>query len=78
MKTAISLPDSVFEAAETMVLARGWTRSRLYAEALRHYLREQDPADITDRLNAVHPPQEASEQALRRQANRTRLKESDW
>ncbi|MBK9575735.1 MAG: hypothetical protein IPO40_01545 [Fibrobacteres bacterium] len=77
MKTAISLPDSVFEAAETMVLARGWTRSRLYAEALRQYLRHQDPSDITDRLNAVHP-QETSEQTLRKQANRARLKASEW
>ncbi|QQS04811.1 MAG: hypothetical protein IPK50_21430 [Fibrobacterota bacterium] len=77
MKTAISLPDSVFEAAETMVLARGWTRSRLYAEALRQYLRHQDPSDITDRLNAVHP-QETSEQTLRKQANCARLKASEW
>lgn len=77
MKTAISLPDSVFEAAETMVLARGWTRSRLYAEALRQYLRHQDPSEITDRLNALHPEVE-SERTLRKQANRSRLKATEW
>ena len=43
MKAAISLPDSVFEAAEAVVEARGWTRSHLYTEAIKQYLRHQDP-----------------------------------
>lgn len=77
MKTAISLPDSVFEAAEAMVMARGWTRSKLYSEALQQYLRHQDPAGITDRLNMVHPEVE-SEERLRKQANRSQLRATDW
>ena len=77
MKAAISLPDDLFEAAETMVAARGWTRSHLYAEALRQYLRVQDPDAITAKLDQVHS-QDASERSLRRRANRATLRASDW
>ena len=77
MKAAISLPDSVFEAAEAVVEARGWTRSHLYTEAIKQYLRHQDPEDITHRLNEVHSGSD-SDSALRRHANRAALKASDW
>ena len=77
MKAAISLPDSVFEAAEAVVEARGWTRSHLYAEALKQYLRHQDPEDITRRLDAVHSGPD-SDSAVRRRANRAVLAASDW
>jgi metal-responsive CopG/Arc/MetJ family transcriptional regulator len=77
MKAAISLPDDVFEAAEAVVEARGWSRSRLYTEALRQYLKREDPSDITHRLNQVHPVQEEAAD-FRRRANRAVLKASDW
>ena len=77
MKAAISMPDDVFMAAEAMVEARGWTRSRLYADAMRQYLKHQDPAEITARLDQVHPgPDEARD--LRKQTNRAVLGASDW
>jgi metal-responsive CopG/Arc/MetJ family transcriptional regulator len=77
MKTAISLPDDVFMAAEAMVEARGWSRSHLYAQALRQYLKRQDPNEVTAQLNLV--AEEASqENALRRKANRSALAASDW
>jgi len=77
MKAAISLPDDVFEAAEAVVEARGWSRSRLYTEALRQYLKREDPADITHRLNQVHPVSDEGA-TPRRRANRAVLKASDW
>jgi len=77
MKAAISMPDDVFMAGEAMVEARGWTRSQLYTEALRHYLRHQDPADITSRLNQVHPGADEAK-SVRKRANRAVLKASDW
>lgn len=80
MKVATSLPDDVFMAAEAMVEARGCTRSFLYAEALRFYLKAQDPEDITARLNQVHggPGGGGDARAARRKANRAALKASDW
>lgn len=80
MKVATSLPEDVFMAAEAMVEARGCTRSFLYTEALRFYLKAQDPDEITARLNQVHAGQAGvgDSRAARRKANRSALKASDW
>ena len=40
MKTAISLPDSVFEEAEMLAQQLGLSRSELYAKALQAYLKK--------------------------------------
>lgn len=56
VKTAVSLPDPVFERAERLADRLGLTRSRLYALALQQYLDQAD-ADIdpvTEALNRVH------------------------
>jgi predicted transcriptional regulator len=78
MKAAISLPDNVFEAAEEMVQARGWTRSHLYTEAIREYLKRQDPDEITRRLDQVHGPSVDTDRATRLAANRKVFQASDW
>ena len=52
MKTAISIPDTLFASAEHFDRQHGLTRSQLYATALRQYLQEQSRDAITDRLNA--------------------------
>ncbi|CAA9451760.1 MAG: hypothetical protein AVDCRST_MAG78-3485 [uncultured Rubrobacteraceae bacterium] len=39
-KTAVSIPDELFESAEGLARRLGMTRNELYAEALRDYLRE--------------------------------------
>jgi metal-responsive CopG/Arc/MetJ family transcriptional regulator len=54
MKTAISLPDSLFEAAEQLARELGKSRSQLYAEALREYLEKRRDEDITRRLNEIY------------------------
>ncbi|MFV9507021.1 MAG: hypothetical protein AB4911_20925 [Oscillochloridaceae bacterium umkhey_bin13] len=38
MKTAISIPDPLFEAAEQYAQDKGLSRSELYAKAIQHYL----------------------------------------
>jgi len=40
MKTDISLPDSVFEEAETLAKQLGLSRRELYTKALRAYLQK--------------------------------------
>jgi predicted transcriptional regulator len=54
MKTAISLPDPLFEAADRMARQLGKSRSQLYAEALRAYLDKHSDEDITARLNEIY------------------------
>ena len=38
MKTAVSLPDDLFERAETEAAKRGMTRSGFYAAAIESYI----------------------------------------
>ncbi|HEV8241740.1 MAG TPA: hypothetical protein VGS57_20425 [Thermoanaerobaculia bacterium] len=54
MKTAISLPDEVFEAAEELADQLGMSRSRLYAEAVAEFVASHRNDDVTERLNAVY------------------------
>ena len=54
MKTAISVPDDVFEAAERTARRLGISRSELYARAVRAFLDDLLRNDVTERLNAVY------------------------
>ncbi|WP_067766607.1 hypothetical protein [Nostoc sp. NIES-3756] len=60
MKTAISLPDSVFEEAEALAKQLGLSRSELYTKALQAYLQKYNHNQILDKLNEVYS-QESSE-----------------
>jgi metal-responsive CopG/Arc/MetJ family transcriptional regulator len=53
MKTAISLPDDLFRAAERHAKRAQKSRSQLYAEALAEYLGRHAPEEVTDAMNRV-------------------------
>jgi metal-responsive CopG/Arc/MetJ family transcriptional regulator len=53
MKTAISLPDDVFHAAERHARRMRKSRSQLYAEALEEYLTRHTPDEVTEAMNQV-------------------------
>jgi metal-responsive CopG/Arc/MetJ family transcriptional regulator len=54
MKTAVSVPDAVFQAGERLARNQGISRSQLYAEALRAYVAQHDDDEVTRRLNEVY------------------------
>jgi predicted DNA-binding protein (UPF0251 family) len=54
MKTAISLPDSVFFEAEEAARNMGVTRSVLYLNALTDYLKKNSRKKITQKLNEIY------------------------
>ncbi len=54
MKTAISIPDGVFERAEQLADRLGMSRSELYATAVAAYLRRHRTEGVTERLDAVY------------------------
>ncbi len=54
MKTAISIPDPLFEAVERLARSQGKSRSQLYAEALQAYLEQRRDQSITERLNEIY------------------------
>jgi antitoxin MazE6 len=53
MKTAISLPDDVFEEAERLVRQTKRSRSELYTLALTEYLARHAPDRITEAMDRV-------------------------
>jgi hypothetical protein len=53
MKTAISLPDELFIAAEQQAKRTRKSRSQLYAEALAEYLARHAPDEVTEAMNRV-------------------------
>jgi metal-responsive CopG/Arc/MetJ family transcriptional regulator len=54
MKTAISVPDNLFEAADRMAAQLGTSRSELYARALSEYLEKHKSQGVTERLDQVY------------------------
>lgn len=54
MKTAISIPDAVFEAAEAIAQQLGVSRSEFYTEALQAYLEKYSRSQRLAKLNEVY------------------------
>jgi len=54
MKTAVSLPDPLFEAAEKLAGHLGVSRSELYQKALRTYLESYSHDVIREKLDEVY------------------------
>ncbi len=54
MKTAVSLPDSVFAAAERVARKLRVSRSQLYAAAISEFVALHDEAEITAALDEVY------------------------
>lgn len=54
VKTAISIPDPIFEAAEDLAERLGVSRSRLYSEAVERFVADHRNVDVTERLDAIY------------------------
>jgi metal-responsive CopG/Arc/MetJ family transcriptional regulator len=51
MKTAVSIPDDVFEEAERLARLRRKSRSKLFSEALREYIGRHSPDEVTEAMD---------------------------
>ncbi len=54
MKTAISIPDVIYQDAERMAKRRGMSRSELYANAVAEYVSAERYMGVGERLDAVY------------------------
>jgi len=52
-KTAISIPDDVFQSAERLAKRLKKSRSRLYSEAVAEYVARRSPGDVTEAYNRL-------------------------
>ncbi len=54
MKTAISIPDSVFQSAENLAQRLGLSRSELYAKAVNEYINTHKYQSVKKKLDEVY------------------------
>lgn len=82
MKTAISIPDSLFDAADNLAKRLGISRSELYAKAVDEYLRQHRHDGVTEQLNKVYAEGEPGLDAAWERASlaclRQELEDDEW
>jgi metal-responsive CopG/Arc/MetJ family transcriptional regulator len=78
MKTAISIPDDVFESADELAEELGVSRSELYATAVAEYLAKHRAQDVTAKLNEVYGEQLSGLPPEIRRAQARSIGKSDW
>jgi hypothetical protein len=80
MKTAISIPDSLFQAAERLAKRLGISRSALFQRAVRAFLQEHKDEGVTEALNEVHEsePDGGKLDNLLEQLQAASLPREDW
>ncbi len=78
MKVAISIPDDLFDSAETLARRLGVARSRLYATALADYVARHASRKVTARLDAVYAAEESRLDRPLRRAQARSLPRDSW
>ncbi|MBI2299778.1 MAG: hypothetical protein HYU66_12700 [Armatimonadetes bacterium] len=53
MKTAVSIPDDVFQQAERLARQLQTSRSRLYSSALKEFIARHSDEAVTEAINRV-------------------------
>lgn len=78
MKTAISVPDDVFESADELAEQLGVSRSELYSTAVAEYLAKHKAEDITAKLNEVYSKEPSGLAPEIRRAQARSIGKSGW
>jgi metal-responsive CopG/Arc/MetJ family transcriptional regulator len=78
VKTAISIPDDVFDAAEEMARRLEVSRSQLYATAIREYLDAHRCRGVTARLDQVYEHIDSGLELRVAEAQTISLDDEDW
>lgn len=53
MKTAVSIPQDIYEAADRTAKRLGISRSQLYAQAVARFIAEQGDDEVTAKLDEL-------------------------
>jgi predicted transcriptional regulator len=78
MKTAVSVPDALFQQAETAARRLRISRSRLYSTALAEFLSRRQADTVTERLNAVYSRRPAKLDAALHRAQLKSVDKDAW
>lgn len=78
VKTAVSIPDPVFAAAEDLAKRLGISRSQLYTRALSVLLEDRREERITEKLDRVYTQEPSSLDPALARLQSASLAEDDW
>jgi len=78
MKTAISIPDAVFEEAERLADRLQTSRSQLYTRALAEFVARHDDDRVAAAMNAVIEEVGSAPDDFTREAARQTLQSVEW
>jgi metal-responsive CopG/Arc/MetJ family transcriptional regulator len=78
MKTAVSIPDDVFERAERLARRAKKSRSQLYGAALREYVARHAPEEVTEAMDRVCAELGQTTDEFVSEASRRTLARSEW
>jgi hypothetical protein len=78
MKTAVSIPDSVYADADRLARRMGKSRSQLYSEALAEYVARHSPEEVTEAMNKVCAEVDSRPDPAWTAAARRVLERSEW
>ena len=81
MKTAISVPDAIFEEAERMAKRRGMSRSELYSKAVADYVNSERFFGVRERLDSLYGGSDSQDSRLDpalAQLQAASLAKEDW
>jgi metal-responsive CopG/Arc/MetJ family transcriptional regulator len=78
VKTAISLPDPLFEAAEELAADLGVSRSELYARALAEFVEKRQAQTVREALDTVYAEESSAPEPSFKEAGRRTLRRAEW
>ncbi len=78
MKTAISIPDDLFQAAEKLAKRLSVSRSELYAKALAAFLESRGGQDVTERLDSIYDGESSSVDPVLAKLQSLSVPREDW
>ncbi len=78
MKTAVSIPDEVFEKVERLARRNRRSRSAVYCAALKEYVARHAPDELTEAMNRVCEDVNGQGDAFVRVAGRRVLERAEW
>lgn len=78
MKTAVSIPDDIFEEAERLAADLETSRSQLYSRALREFVSRHSPDRLTEAMNRVVDTVGTEVDEFSRRAARRVLEQVEW
>ncbi len=78
MKTAVSIPDDIFEGAERLARRAKKSRSRLFSDALKEYLARHAADEVTEAMDRTCAELGETKDSFISSAARRVLERSEW